>query len=158
MQGTEGGTLLQPVSSAATGTCPVPSSCCSASQHHFRRNWSLSLHASVLPTSTWALEVLAARASSQPASCCSQLTLMPTPVKPRLSYTKSVSCQVAARPDGHTTMLPAGFSPSPLTQQQLPCLSPCSPFPSYPLDFPLYTHLWFNLYTYNLTKSFDLPN
>lgn len=113
MQGTEGGTLLQPVSSAATGTCPVPSSCCSASQHHFRRNWSLPLHASVLPTSNWALEVLAARASSQPASCCSQLTLMPTPVKPRLSYTKSVSCQVAARPDGHTTMLPAGFSPSP---------------------------------------------
>lgn len=139
---TEGSTLQQ-VFFAATGTCPLPIwvGCWSGSQHHFSRKRSLSLPASILLISDCVLKVPPARASHQPASCCSQSTLLPN------THTSQAQVQLHQGQEppgphwhghnGRTTALLSvlSFTPCPPS-----AALPCSPFPPYPPYFLLYTY------------------
>lgn len=127
---TEGSTLQQ-VSFAATDTCPVPSGS-AAGQGANITSAENSLFPS-LPLFYHVLKILPAHASHQPGSCCSQLTLLPkartSQAQAQLRQGQELLCPHRHSHNGCTTTLPPGSSPSPLAHQQLPCLSPCSPFP-----------------------------
>lgn len=86
-----------------------------------------------LPLFYHVLKILPAHASHQPGSCCSQLTLLPkartSQAQAQLRQGQELLCPHRHSHNGCTTTLPPGSSPSPLAHQQLPCLSPCSPFP-----------------------------